>query len=497
MNKFQKEIRKTIRIPLIGQTFHRPSGTTGYLTDTAVDQRFINCLFQKRTNSISGQSTTLCFKRPGLSTLTAIAASGSFLGGVFVNDPLSASTNRVNIFADSLNLYIYENTTLKVTIAMTDASLQSQVVPIVFPSNEYGVAFRVLDGSTIRSYVYNISTDTATEITDIDYPTSTVGSFVQKNGYLYIARQNGDIHNSDLNAPTSWSSTSFITTRKRTACIGLVEHRGKIIAMGQDYIDVFEDVGNPTGSPLRRIDELCIDGIGTTRYTTFCSYNDEIYFVTPKREKQQQSAIWKINGFKLEPIIIPELKNLLQSEDTAITLLGVYDLFGHSYLIFTADNDPLYMYNLDLHLLTEWDWGVSLSGNIIYLTAGTLANLDVYHGTGYRTLDCNGSTYTDSGSAYTQTIQTTLIDLGTEKRKRLHKLSLIGLDSQAAATTNISWSDDDYQTFTTARAVDMNNQRTYLSNLGAFRRRAFKITNATNTPCTIEALEFEYSELSS
>jgi hypothetical protein len=103
--------------------------------------------------------------------------------------------------------------------------------------------------------------------------------------------------------------------------------------------------------------------------------------------------------------------------------------------------------------------------------------------------------YQDAGSAYTATVQTSKLDFGTEKRKRFHKVALIGDTQASTATVNISWSDDDYDNFSTARSVDMSNDRAYLTNCGAARRRAFKITNATNTPLRLEALEITYSEL--
>ena len=106
-----------------------------------------------------------------------------------------------------------------------------------------------------------------------------------------------------------------------------------------------------------------------------------------------------------------------------------------------------------------------------------------------------GSTWQDDGSNTTATIQTTQLDFLSSLRKRLFKLWVVGDVQSSATTVAISWSDDDYVTFNTARNVDMANTNRYLNGCGMFRRRAFKLTNTSNTPLRIEALDLEIEEM--
>ena len=53
----------------------------------------------------------------------------------------------------------------------------------------------------------------------------------------------------------------------------------------------------------------------------------------------------------------------------------------------------------------------------------------------------------------------------------------------------ISWSDDDYQTFTTPRNLDISAERFRLTRLGTFSRRAWKYAFTANQPFRAEALE--------
>ena len=73
-------------------------------------------------------------------------------------------------------------------------------------------------------------------------------------------------------------------------------------------------------------------------------------------------------------------------------------------------------------------------------------------------------------------------------------MTIVSDETINATNLNISWSDNDYDTFTTARTATMASDRHYLSNCGSFRRRAFRLTNASSEPMRLEALELYYTE---
>jgi hypothetical protein len=61
-------------------------------------------------------------------------------------------------------------------------------------------------------------------------------------------------------------------------------------------------------------------------------------------------------------------------------------------------------------------------------------------------------------------------------------------------TALVSWSDDDYTTYSNPRVVAMPpDKRAYLSNLGQFRRRSFRILVNGPAFARILAVEFEIS----
>jgi len=88
---------------------------------------------------------------------------------------------------------------------------------------------------------------------------------------------------------------------------------------------------------------------------------------------------------------------------------------------------------------------------------------------------------------------TSLIDFETINQKTINRLSLV-CDKVASSTlAYFSFSKDDYNTWTTARSVDLN-LRPFLTRVaGRFRRLAIKFTHADNYPVRIEDLEIDYN----
>jgi hypothetical protein len=493
--------RKTIRFPLIADSFHRPSGTT-VRTDVSVDQHFINCVFDKITNPHTQHNSFAAFKRKGLGTPALPTGCTEFLGAETCRDEVISlwRTSAGNDLAIAIDGVVME------TIVCTNATAASRIAHMPVSGTQHGLAFWVLDNGVVRAFIYNMDADTTTEITDVDFPDSTIiGNFVYKNGFLYIMTSTtGGVYNSDLNALSTYDPTNFTPVQHISGGCGLAGYKDKIVAFGQEFIEFFEDVGNLDGSPLRRMDELAIRGFGIQKKMTtdvnsshfILEALDTVFWLNNDLSKAG-FGVYMLDNFKPVKVSSSQLDRIL-AKQPGCHLSGIVKMHGHNYLIIhDGVGTSVFALNLDLQLWSRWTWGTTMSSLLLTTQSidSTKTQVLFFSDAGAHKMDESVDTYTDNGSAFTDTIQTRIVDLDTEKRKRLHKLSLIGLDSRAASTTSISWSDDDYQTFTTARTVDLNNQRTYLTNLGAFRRRAFKITNAANTPVYLTDLELEYSEL--
>jgi hypothetical protein len=81
------------------------------------------------------------------------------------------------------------------------------------------------------------------------------------------------------------------------------------------------------------------------------------------------------------------------------------------------------------------------------------------------------------------------LDFDSHNRKFVSNLKVIGDRYDTQNALGVSWSDDDYQTWSTNHVVDLTDDFPYLGRLGAFRRRAWRVTHTHNMPLRVESLE--------
>lgn len=101
-------------------------------------------------------------------------------------------------------------------------------------------------------------------------------------------------------------------------------------------------------------------------------------------------------------------------------------------------------------------------------------------------------TYEDNGAPIKYRLRTSKFDGGNNKEKYFAKFELIG--DKVDGTAWVRYTNDDYQTWTKYREVDLEAQRSQLYRLGRGRRRAFDIINYDNQPIRLEAMEITVTE---
>jgi hypothetical protein len=114
-----------------------------------------------------------------------------------------------------------------------------------------------------------------------------------------------------------------------------------------------------------------------------------------------------------------------------------------------------------------------------------------YTGDGLVTLSPNN--YTDLGIPIQCMVVTTKIDFDTIKRKRLYRLSLVtdAPDDDNNVPMIVTWSDDDYNTWSSPVTLNINASYPTITQLGLTRRRAFKFEFDQPFPLRMEAFEVD------
>ena len=100
-----------------------------------------------------------------------------------------------------------------------------------------------------------------------------------------------------------------------------------------------------------------------------------------------------------------------------------------------------------------------------------------------------GTAYQDNGVSIDASVRTTIYDAGSARRKFVASAEIVG--DKVAANALLRYSDDDYQTNSRYRKVDLSAKRSRLHRLGSMSRRSFEVRHTANTPFRVQALEIE------
>ena len=97
---------------------------------------------------------------------------------------------------------------------------------------------------------------------------------------------------------------------------------------------------------------------------------------------------------------------------------------------------------------------------------------------------------TDYGNVFAVDIFTPNFDAGTARAKQLNML-YVQADQQSGSILQASYSDDDYQTFSDPRDIDLSVERPSLNNEGSFYKRAYHFHHQLPTPLRIKSVDLQ------
>lgn len=505
-----QEDRKVIRVPLVGTEYSRTlsaaSGSStssgivgvgivglmvvGALVASVKDQRLVNAIPEKIINPFTGAETFYLSKRPGFATLNT-PASGNPGSAIYVWSGKSPGTAVISAFG-ATNSTIYNGTSsigsTTGKVVSIDETLVGTTPNLVFVTDNNS-AYYYPDGGAL------------TQITDVDFPGNVAGEtitgrFVFLDGYGFIMTQSGKIYNSDLNSLSAWSASSYISANMSPDVgIGLARYKDQIVAFSKSSIEFFQDVGNPTGSPLQRTSQGYI-AIGCISNNAYVQLDDTVAWLG----STDQSAIglYMLEGLQAKRFSTPTIEALLANTNPANLYVNAIKLVGKT-IVLIADTSTYrtYAYAVEDNMWHEWSgpsmlWqhthGISAGIKYVYAVSEQTTSGKVY------LINPTSFTFQDDSQNYTFLAQTSKMDLGNQKRKFYNRIRLVGDQQTSTTTVTIAWSDDDYQNFTAGRTVDMSGADCSLPSCGSSRRRAFTVSYAGANPLRLEALEFDISQ---
>lgn len=386
------------------------------------------------------------------------------------------------------------------------------------------------------NYVYKPGSG-ITEITDSDCNGFARG-IAYLDGFTFAAGNGAGITNSDLDDPFTWDATNIIfpsSMREYTGVQWIANHRNTVVAFGKTSIEFFENVGNPAGSPLAPRRDIVYNNIGLMGRTTGLvdknpfvplvdiDYGERIVFLSHNVEGKV--AVHLLQNFeltKLSDITIDKYLN--QRWDDAVVrypMLSSCALNNKTLIFLTVRNylsssltEKYTTFVCDLDTPGSWmEWTTdsnivtggafeAVSGAAISPGAGLTRQwpmasaVQMSDGKVYTLIE---EQYRDKDSSSTNRNITCEIQTprwyGNERSSGLWKymsqLYVIGDKQSSAGNISVSFSDDDYNTFSTAETLDLSNYESSLNGLGAFKNRAFRLTYTDNTALRLQHMEAE------
>ncbi len=373
----------------------------------------------------------------------------------------------------------------------------------------------VVLGNGLAAYIYQPSGSTLTTITDANFPNTQgfVPGWVYLDGFLYIMDVNGKIWGTaGQNNAVVWSGTNVILASSNAdAGVALFKQLTYVIALKQWTSQVFYDAGNATGSPLGVVPDAqlplgCFIGSSTQVIDNTLLWVTTNQTIAPQVVQMDNLTPHIISTPSVERILshISFTASAVNPLVNAGIITWVLKLGGHRYygLTIIILNITL-VYDIDQKLWYLW---TDVNGNYWPISSMTffppyqLGNQAFNPGIHIAQHFANGNLYpldsadtfpTDYGNIIPVDIYTSNIDFGIIRRKMLRTLYFDG-DKTAGSMIKVRFSDNDYQSWSNFRDVDLSLKKPRLGPCGTFdHRRAYHIRHQRATSFRLRDMDMQ------
>ena len=446
---------------------------------SAKDRRLVNCFIETLRSGTGQDARQSLVQRSGLSYQSS-TASGVGRGIYYYNGSLFVVVGN----------QLYRN-------GAAIQTLSTSTGPIGFIEYAGLLPYLiVLDGTS--GWTIN-STNVVVQITDADFPTPHSVQAAYLDGYLLVVKANtADIYNCDLDDPFVWQAGNFITAEMYPDnLVGCIRQNNYVVGIGSQTLEYFYNTGAFPGTPLGR-NQAAFHQIGCCAPKTILQSEEQVMFVGQTASGGR--TVWVLDGFKPTEIASDVVRRSLDAEGTNISNAYAFCIRNKGHRFFAIQlTSKTWVFDFDEKEWHEWaDYTAATKFPCDVATdhpTGSAYFLDRASGFVYK---FDAALSTDSTGVATTanitSVATTMkYDFGGMTVKFMHRLSFVCDVPNGGNSTSISleWSDDDYQTWSTARVVPISDTMPSIKQLGSFRRRAFRITYSQAYPLRLDGAEID------
>ena len=375
------------------------------------------------------------------------------------------------------------------TAVGTSIALSPTVASQQYQFNSFQTSTRLLIKNQSNMWVYD--SGSITVVTEAGYPTTTVPGIVVLGGSAYVMDPSGLIYNCALDNPYYWPALNVLgADYEDDAGVCLVKYLNYVVAFGTYTTQVFYDAGLAGGSPLRPYLNANMK-VGCTAAATVCQVGTTVVWVGQTQQGSRQ--VMMFNGLTPQPISTPAIDKILTSQLTPSSMRAFcFSANGHVFYVLNGAHLASRALVYDFSIKNWYEWEHSIFAGFDYLASADLHAVTTYllHPTNGNIYAAGTTLYDDDGSPFTVYLRTKIFDADIQRKKFWGRLDLVG--DQNPGLLNISFSDDDGQTYSLARQVNMNNDRPALFRNGASRRRLFVASQTDSNPMGLESFEQQF-----
>jgi len=340
----------------------------------------------------------------------------------------------------------------------------------------------------VKAYNYD-SGGGLVEITDVDFPSSRVKGSAYLDATMYVMNSAANLRGSDLNDTTNWDALNSIVAQiEPDLGMAVAKQLVYVIAMKQWTTEAFYDAANPTGSPLgsnqgSKVNWGCINADSVQ------DLDGVLLWLGVNRAASPDVIM--MDNMKAQVVSTKPISRLLNNIDYSTIYSWTFKDEGHQFYVLTSPGSNITLvYDLEERLWSQW---TDSNGNYIPIVASTY-DADLVHlwqhesnGSVYRAAQ---GYYSDDGGLIQVDIYTPNFDGGTRRTKTCNQLTVVA-DQQPGSVLDIRSSDDDYQTWSNFRRVDLSQPEPGLDKEGSFGKRAYNLRHRCNTAFRIEGIELQ------
>ena len=287
----------------------------------------------------------------------------------------------------------------------------------------------------------------------------------------------------------SGGATSYLTADTHGGALEAIHiQKDQIIAFTKNRIEFFFNNGNPTGSPLLRIDQNTIQmGLASKNSLVF-SGEISCFVGENSSDGDGGRAVYMISSGKVADISTPVINRFLAAEGTNISTCSAWMEKVAGQLIYVLNLDGAertFVYSVTTGMWSEWEaaaGGAKFNGIAATSLNGTVYVQDVANG---RIYTLSPTVFQDSAANFTTTFQTERLNFGTPLRKKNSRLAIVG--DTTTGNLAVASSDNDYSSFFTQGNIDLSREQKLLTRLGSFHDRAYRFTYADNYGLRVQA----------